>query len=339
MKTIGVIVIALAMLIALTGMVMADQVVPQVPEVQGISTATSIVCEGTVTDTAALGWSLTGQDALAARPTEDDPWQYMLNPMQVQYSTTYDASTTAQHGQTTFINTRGVNTANKLLGQSNVVANTESTYLATGDGGNILGTENIMVDGSAMATSASDRILCPFGGDQGNVIPAYCNIVQSGSKYDLVVGSVVSNANDRFVGTDATLPVVLNYAINVKPYTVAGQGTSPAMGSVSAYIKASIKEGRNGYNYYGPVNNSPITGTSLDPDAASDAYSGITMPIDEDGIIGWPTVEDLLEYDPANATPSGPAETLTYSESSSASGVISSFSKTMSYQSGKALLP
>ncbi len=328
MKTIGVIVIALAMLIALTGVVMADQVVPQVPEVQGITTSTAIVCEGTVMDSAALGWTTTDGNKVASRPTEDAAWQYMLNPAQVQYSTTYDASTIAQHGQTTFIKTMAVGTGNKLLTQSNVAAKTEATYLATGDGGNILGSENIMVDGAAMATSASDRILCPFGGLDGNVIPAYCNIVQSGSAYNLNVGSVVTTADDRFVGNDATIPVVLNYAINVKPYTVAGQGTSPAMGSTSAYIKASIKEGRNGYNVGG------WRGNVSDPDG----IGPVVVPVDEDGNVRWDVAEDAWEHDPANVTPSGYAETLTYSESSSASGIISSFSKTMGYQSGKSLI-
>ena len=79
-----------------------------------------------------------------------------------------------------------------------------------------------------------------------DVIPAYCNIVQAGSKYDLTIGSVTTNANDRFIGTDATNPVVLNYDINVKPYGTS-QGQIPASGSAMAYIKAHIQEGR-GFN-------------------------------------------------------------------------------------------
>jgi hypothetical protein len=64
-----------------------------------------------------------------------------------------------------------------------------------------------------------------------------------GSKYDLVVGSVVTSASDPFVGTDATVPVDLNYQINVKPYgTSAGQ--IPAMGSAMAYVKLHIQEAR-----------------------------------------------------------------------------------------------
>ena len=260
MKTTGVFVIALAILIAFTGVVMADQGVPAVPETQGITTTTVIDCEGIVMDSSSLGWTIDG------------------------YTTTYDAGTIAQNGHTTFVKTMVIGTGNTLATQSNVKADTAVTFVATGNGGNILGSENIMIDGRSNATTASDRMRCPFGGNTNNVIPAYCNIVQAGSKYDLTIGSVVTSASDRFIGTDASIPVVLNYAINVKPYTIQGQGTFPAMGSASAYVKAHIQEGRGTNN------------TSR-------------------------------------------AEDLTYSESSSASGIINAFTKIINYQSGKALLP
>jgi hypothetical protein len=100
-----------------------------------------------------------------------------------------------------------------------------------------------MLDGAGMNTTASDRMLCPFSSQPINQIPAYCNIIQVGSKYDLTVGSVTTNANERFVGTDATAPVVLNYDINVKPYGTT-QGQIPAIGSAMAYVKAHIQEAR-----------------------------------------------------------------------------------------------
>ncbi len=137
-----------------------------------------------------------------------------------------------------------IDTRNKVIGQSNLDAKTALTFIATADGGNVVGSENLMLDGAGNATTAADRMLCPFASAGGNVIPAYCNIVQAGSKYDLTIGSVTTNANDRFVGTDATNPVVLNYAINVKPYTASGTQV-PAIGSAMAYIKAHIQEGNN----------------------------------------------------------------------------------------------
>ena len=107
----------------------------------------------------------------------------------------------------------------------------------------MVGSENLMLDGAGSYHRSNDRMLCPFSAYPDDIIPAYCNIVQAGSKYDLTIGSVTTNANNRFVGTDATNPVVLNYDINVKPYGTS-QGQIPASGSAMAYIKAHIQEAR-----------------------------------------------------------------------------------------------
>lgn len=233
MKTTGVIVIALAMLVALTGVVMADQPVNATPEVQTITTSTSIIADGLVMDSAGLTWSLSNN--ILNDPT--------LGEAEVEYTTAYDASTVAQAGTTTFVKTMAIDTRNKVVSQSNVKADTAVTFIATADGGNIIGSENLMLDGAGNVTSAYGKALCPFFTATSDVIPAYCNIVQAGSKYDLVVGSVTTGANEKFVGVDATAPVVLNYNIAVKPYgTSAGQIS--AIGSAMSYVKAHIQEAR-----------------------------------------------------------------------------------------------
>ena len=137
----------------------------------------------------------------------------ILDPGQVQYTTAYDANIVAQAGHTVFTKSMNIDTRNKVISQSNLVAKTGLTFAATSDGGNVVGSENIMIDGAGTNTTASDRMLCPFSAYPVDIIPAYCNIVQAGSKYDLTIGSVTTNANTRFVGTDATNPVVLNYDI------------------------------------------------------------------------------------------------------------------------------
>ncbi len=171
----------------------------------------------------------------------------VLNPGQVQYTTAYDANIVAQAGHTVITKSMNIDTRNKVISQSNLNAKTGLTFAATADGGNVVGSENLMLDGAGNTTRASDRMLCPFSAYPADVIPAYCNIVQAGSKYDLTIGSVTTNANDRFISSDATNPVVLNYDISVNPYGTS-QGQIPAMGSAMAYIKAHIQEARN-YSY------------------------------------------------------------------------------------------
>jgi hypothetical protein len=114
---------------------------------------------------------------------------------------------------------------------------------------------------------------------------------------DLTVGSVTTTANDLFVGTDATVPVVLNYNINVKPYDTTS-GSIPAMGSTLAYIRAHIQEarGQTAYNI-----------TVVPAESAPYSYMTYNSPI---------KAEDLL-----------------YSETTSAHGVITTFSKSMGYTS------
>ena len=133
----------------------------------------------------------------------------VLSPAQIQYTTAYDANIVAQAGHTVLTKSMNINTGNKVLTQSNLKAQTGLTYIATSDGGNVVGSENLMIDGAGNTTKASDRMLCPFSSQPVDVIPAYCNIIQTGNTYDLTVGSVTSTMSERFVSSDATNPVQL----------------------------------------------------------------------------------------------------------------------------------
>ena len=64
-----------------------------------------------------------------------------------------------------------IDTRNKVIGQSNVKADTAVTFIATADGGNIVGSENILIDGAGNCTTASDSMLCPFAAATGMSIP------------------------------------------------------------------------------------------------------------------------------------------------------------------------
>jgi hypothetical protein len=175
-----------------------------------------------------------------------------LDQNQVQYTTAYDANIVAQGGKTSFIRQMTIDTRNKVTSQSNLKTQTGLNFAATDNGGNVVGSENLMIDGAGDLTFARERMLCPFVSSDSSIIPAFCNIVQAGSRYDLTIGSVTTNADERFVGTDAAdNPVVLNYAINIKPYGTS-QEQIPATGSAMAYIKAHIQEAR-GWDDYLPI--------------------------------------------------------------------------------------
>jgi len=245
----------------------ADPGINATPEVQGITTSTSIDCIGTVTESDSLAMTSTNSGAVNSMP---------LDQGQDQYTAGYNDNLMAVSGQTSFVKSMQISTANTIADQSNVKASTSLQFIGI-DGGRATRDEDILVDGAGQATSTADSILCPFASSTSDSIPPFCNIVQAGSSIDTSLASVVTNANTRFIGTDATIPVTLNYNIAAEGITLGNQ-TSPMIGSVSAYIKAHVQEARN--------------------------------------------------------SSSTKSEDLTYSETSSASGLINGFSKSMSYQSG-----
>jgi hypothetical protein len=81
---------------------------------------------------------------------------------EVRYTTAYDANIVAQAGHTVFTKSMNIDTRNKVISQSNLDAKTALTFAATADGGNVVGSENLMLDGAGNYTKASDRMLCPF---------------------------------------------------------------------------------------------------------------------------------------------------------------------------------
>jgi len=359
--------IALFTMVLLSGFsctVFADRNVPAMPEIQGLATTTGMNVQGTITEADSGAWSLNaggiplrGDDpsiqnypnwalwggyqgflddwnwwlldepnpdsmslqdmlnAMIATPDGDldhsaaaadlltwlqnqgSPLTPPLRDLEVQYTTGYNDQVMAVSGQSVFTKSMAVSTGNKIGDQSNIKADTSLQYIAI-DTGRATRTEDLLLDGAAQATTTSNAILCPFATSVSPVIPAYCNIEQAGSSIDTTLTSVVTHADDRFVGTDSTFPIVLNYNINAQGITLSDGTSSPMIGSVSAYLKVHVQEARNASSIPDEINigasypGSIITQTSLK------------------------------------------SEDLVYSESSSASGLISKFSKSMSYQSG-----
>lgn len=241
------------MVISLTGVVSADPGVAAVPETQVLSTVTSGDIVGLVMESDAATWTISNGTQIYKS------WAEMYATNDFQYTTAYDSNIVAQAGHTAFTKTMTVDTRNKVASQSNIIAQTGLTYVATSEGGNVVGSENLVLDGAGDSTPAGDKLLCPFAAPNG-YISYFCNIVQAGGKYDLTIGSVTTRADDAFVHNDATVPVVLNYAINVKPYGTS-QGQIPASGSAMGYLKAHIQEGREWD--YDPITDIPMKAEDL----------------------------------------------------------------------------
>ncbi len=224
-----------------------------------------------------------------------------LDPGQVQYTAGYNDQYSGVSGQQTFTKSMGISTANTIADQSNIKADTSIQYIAV-DTGRATRTEDLLVDGASQAQNSSSLILCPFDNADPGIIPAFCNIEQSGSAFDTTLTSTVTSADTRFVGTDPTVPTVLNYDINSQGITFGNQ-SSPMIGSVSAYLKVHVQEARN-----------------------ESTISGLME------IGGFGPVREIPYSNPDSLNPVK-SEDLVYSETSTAGGLISEFSKAMSYSS------
>jgi len=233
----------------------------------------------------------------------------VLDPEQVQYTAGYNTQYSGISGQQTFTKSMALATANRIADQSNIKATTNVQFIAI-DTGRATNSEDLLLDGASQAQNSSGLILCPFANANPGIIPAFCNIEQAGSTFDTTLTSTVTSADTRFVGTDATIPTVLNYNINAQGITLGNQ-SSPMIGSVSAYLKVHVQEARN---------ESTTSGTI-----------GITAP----GAFG----QGEGYYSFPNAVDPTKSEDLVYSETSTASGLISKFSKSMTYSSQASAVP
>jgi hypothetical protein len=83
-------------------------------------------------------------------------------------------------------------------------------------------------------------LLCPFG--SGNDAPSFCNRVETGSNMNLKVANLNTQMGDRFIMKSADPGVTIFNNVGVGAYAA----DLPSKGSVSAFIRGSIKEGGRG---------------------------------------------------------------------------------------------
>jgi hypothetical protein len=247
MKTSGFIGVAVALLVlvALTGCAMADRNVCATPETQAITTSESVSCVGTVSVAKSLSWTLASDDKInAVYGTGLSPNPFV--GQNSQYTSTYTNDVKAVDGSTTYVGSFAVDTANKVINQQNIKAYEQVQYVSAGNGARMTAAQTIAVDGIADPATYGNTMLCPFAGSLPGWNPAHCNVVTAGSNMDVTQVNSVINANDRFVNVNGDVPVTLHYDIAAKGFTAEDGTTIPAMGSVSAFVKAHIMEAREG---------------------------------------------------------------------------------------------
>ena len=214
---LGILVVCLAF----CGPVAGDRPVNQTPETQGIVTSTAIECVGTVTNTASMTWT---------------------NSNGASSTTSYNENTMAVDGYVRYVKEFGVDTSNQVANTNNVESSRIIEFDAAADGnpmGRMISSEDILIDTAGPSASTAENMICPFGSSSSSTIPAFCNIIQAGSDMDVTSVSVATEASSRTIAASADIPVALSYHIKA-----TGLDGNPAQGSISAYIRSHIQEGR-----------------------------------------------------------------------------------------------
>jgi hypothetical protein len=282
MKKIGIIVIALSVLVI--GMALAEPGIPKVNEVQGLTTSTTVIAAGNFNAASSVDLTISKLNPITNMPPVGDPNGLL-------YQSVYTEDT--QNSEVGFISydkDLDVSTANKVSGQYNILAVKQITYLGV-DASSVVTNDFLMEDGAGeLYGNIDDLVICPFA---GNIkVPSFCNRVETGSNMNLKVANLNTQMGDRFIMKSADPGVAVFNNVGVSSYAT----DLPSKGSVSAFIRGSIKEG---------------------------GRDGLLLPTTGDSSVSQLPFEDQTDL----------YETLVFSDSTGISGDITTFAKSMVYNS------
>ncbi len=233
MKKFGIMVIALALVIV--GMAMAEPGIPKVNEVQGLRTSTTVIAAGNFNHESSVDLTISAGQCITSIPPLTSG---------LIYQTVYTEDT--QNSEVGFISydkDLDVSTGNKVSGQYNIKTVKQITYLGV-DASSVVTTDYMMVDGAGEDYGTiGEKLICPFGPGPDIYAPSFCNKVETGSSANLKVANMNTQMGDRFIMKSADPGIEIYNNVGVGSYAA----DLPSKGSVSAYIKGSIKEGGRCY--------------------------------------------------------------------------------------------
>lgn len=232
MKTklsIGVIIIAMVILIAVSGPAMAARPVPAGNESSVITVQTAAHVDG----------SFQARTELVLQQSNGD----LVPPLESgdQVSTVvYTENTMGINGETEYAKNTNINTGNVVNGQENVQTDRIITFEGE-DGGGMVSSENVLVQ--TIASQGSGSMICPWESMTNSTSPAECETVQAGSKMDVYEVSVSSSIGVRTVADTPGTTVSLDYSIDAHGINqTPGSLENAAIGSATAYVDGNVLE-------------------------------------------------------------------------------------------------
>ncbi len=242
MKTkisIGVIIIAMVILMAVSGSAMAARTVPAGNESSVINVQTAAKVDG----------AFQARTELALQQGTGNLSPPLGSGDQIA-TIVYSENTMGISGDTDYTKNTHINTGNVVNGQDNVQTDRILTYDA-GVGGILVSSENVLVQTVATETTA-DPGCC--GWTANETLPAEDEIVQAGSSMNVVEVSAHSSSGVRAISDSPGTTVELDYSIDAHGINqTPGTMDNPAIGSATAYVDGMIMAGTSNGTGTGPT--------------------------------------------------------------------------------------
>ncbi len=228
-----ILICSIVVILLAVGIAAGEPGIPKVNEVQGLTTSTTVIAAGNFNAASNVDLSISRGVPLTGIPGPD--WDEFAFGSTI-YQTVYTEDTqNAEVGFISYDKDLDLSTANKVSGQYNIQAVKQITYLGV-DASSVVTNDYLLLEGAGWSGFAGDRVICPFA---CGMYPAFCNRIETGSNMNLKVANLDTQMGDRFIMKSADPGVAVFNNVGVSSYAT----NLTSKGSVSAYIKGSIREG------------------------------------------------------------------------------------------------
>ena len=291
-------------LIALSGLASADILPNAVPENQ-VFTVTSVVdAVGAVSESTSTVWEIgtKGLDALPPAVAVADNGS--IRSGSIAYAT-YSDFIMSNGGQISEVKGFSMDTHAKTAGLYNIETKKVLTYTSQ-NGSHLMGEESFVLDVAGNWSRGLDDIVCVFSKAKRDITPAFCNRVTASSKLRSInTAQIETIGSMTAVAAKSNVPAALNYEISVTPDANSASGY--ADGIISTTFTVSIMEGRSDGDMFN-----------------ASSYEKVPPAGYKKDTLFW--LNNYAEL----------ASTLSYIDTATVAGGISTFNKAFNYQSGTA---
>ncbi len=298
-RSIGIILIVLSFMIVFSGFVSAAKPVNQTPETQGISTSTSISAQGTVTESESVAWTIVNNGPINSPP---------LGALQVVTPKPTETPSQPPQGakitQSALSDVTGIAEVQYSTGynQNMMAVSGLTTYVKSSN----VDTANKIADASNVKVATDVQFLAVDTGRMTFSEDILLDGVGEESETATAILCPFGVSSSEFIPDFCNI-VQMGSSMDV---TLVSLATSASDRFISATADIPVEA-----NYQIKANGLVIDGTSLPSVGTISAF--MKTHIQE-----------------ARGDSDDKSEDLTYAETSTASGLINSFAKTMAYQDG-----